>query len=132
MASTLVSMPRSKSLDGGTSSWIRPAIGLAGMVSWGGARVRLALDLGPLAALAVAWGSGYPTNQTDESPSWGVTGGLRLQVALATSRLWGELRVIDWLHAQSLQHEIQPTGIVGSSDLPALEGLASLGWSFAL
>lgn len=132
MASTLVSMPRSQSLDGGTSSWIRPAIGMAGMASWGGPRVRLAIDLGPLAGLTVAWGSGYPHNQTDASPTLGVTGGLRLQLALASSMLWGELRVIDWLRGESLQHEIQPTGIVGSVDLPSLEGLVSLGWSFAI
>ena len=132
VASTLASMPRSKSLDGGTSSWIRPAVGLASTASFGGPRLRLAMDLGPLVGLTVAWGSGYPSNQTDASPTWGVTGGLRLQLALASSRLWGELRVVDWLHAQSLQHEIQPTGIVGSADLPSLEVLLSLGWSFAI
>ena len=132
VASTLVSMPRSHPLDGGTSSWIRPAIGMAGMASLGGSRFRLAIDLGPLAGLTVAWGSGYPHNQTDASPTWGVTGGLRLQLPLTSSMLWGELRVIDWLHAQSLQHEIQPTGIVGSADLPSWEGLVSLGWSFAI
>ena len=132
MASTLVSTPRSKSLDGGASSWMRPALALEGMASWGGPQVRLAIDLGPLAGLTVAWGSGYPANHTDESATWGVTAGLRLQVALASSRLWGELRIIDWLHGESLQHEIKPTGIVGSVDLPSIESLLSLGWSFAL
>ena len=132
MASTLVSMPRSKSLEGGTSSWIRPALGLEGLASWGGPCVQWAMDLGPLVALTVAWGSGYPINQTDESPTWGLTGGLRLQVALASSRLWAELRIIDWLHGESLQHEIQPTGIASLADLPSLEGILSLGWSLGI
>lgn len=131
-ASTFASMPRSKSLAGGTSSWLRPALGVAGMASVGGPRVRLALDIGLLAGLTVAWGSGYPSNHTDASPTWGVTAGLRLSIALTSSRLWAELRIVDWLQPESLQHEVQPTGIVRTVDLPAWEGFASLGWSFAI
>jgi len=132
MASALASMPRSQSLDGGTSSWMRPALALTGTASWGGDRVRLAMDLGALAGFTVAWGSGYPANHMDSSPTWGVTCGLRLQVNLTSSVPWVELRVIDWLHAQGLQHDIQPTGIVSTTDLPPLEAVLSLGWSFAI
>jgi hypothetical protein len=132
MAGALASLPRSESLDGGTSRWIRPAIALTAIASWGSDRVQLAMDLGPLAGLTVAWGSGYPANHTDASPTWGATCGLRLQVNLPSFVPWVELRFVDWLRAQSLQHEILPTGIVGTTDLPAFEGVLSLGWSFAI
>jgi hypothetical protein len=130
LASAFVGLPHDKALAGGISSWVRPALGLAGVASLGGARIRVALDLGLLMGLTVAWGSGYPANRTDAAPTWGASAGLRLYVASA--RLWVELRLIDWLRAESLQHEVQPTGIVRTVDLAAREGLLTLGWSFVL
>jgi hypothetical protein len=132
IASTLVAMPRSKSIDGGTSKWIRPAIGIAGLASWRSNRVQLGLDLGPLIGMTVAWGSGYPTNDTDASITWGLTGGLRMQLVANARSYWIELRVIDWMRTESLQHEVLPSGPSGSVELPSFEGLLSLGWSFAL
>jgi hypothetical protein len=92
----------------------------------------LGLDLGPLLGLTVAWGSGYPANETDTSITWGLTGGLRLQMVADSSRYWIELRVIDWLRTERLQHEVLPSGPSVWATLPSLEGLASAGWSFAL
>jgi hypothetical protein len=132
MASTLVTVPRSTSVDGGTAKWIRPAVGVAGVASWRKSRIQLGLDLGPLLGLTVAWGSDYPTNDTDTSVTWGITAGMRLQMVANSSRYWVELRVIDWLRRESLQHEISPSGPSGSTALPSVEGLLSLGWSFAL
>lgn len=132
MASTLVTMPRSTSIDGGTAKWIRPAIGVAGLASWRSNRVQLGLDLGALLGLTVAWGSDYPTNDTDTSVTWGLTAGLRLQMVANSSRYWVELRMIDWLRKESLQHEVLPSGLSGTTVLPSVEGLLSLGWSFAL
>jgi len=132
MTSTLVTLPRSKTIDAGTSSWIRPAIGIAATATWRANRVQLDLDLGPLVGLTVAWGRNYPTNETDESVTWGLTGGMRLQIPLLSSQAWVELRVIDWLRTEQLQHEVLPTGPSGSATLPSLEGLLSVGWSFAI
>jgi hypothetical protein len=132
MTSVLVTMPRSTSIDGGTAKWIRPAIGLAGLASWRSNRVQLGLDLGALLGLTVAWGSDYPTNETDTSVTWGLTAGLRSQMVANSSRYWIELRVIDWLRTESLRHEVLPSGLSGSTALPSVEGLLSLGWSFAL
>jgi hypothetical protein len=132
MTSTMVSMPRSTSIDGGTSKWIRPAIGVAGLASWRSNRVQLGLDLGPLLGLTVAWGSGFPANETDTSITWGLTGGLRLQMVADSSQYWIELRMIDWLRTERLQHEVLPSGPSVSASLPSLEGLVSAGWSFAL
>jgi RNA polymerase sigma factor (sigma-70 family) len=53
--------------------------------------------------------------------------GLRAQAAAVVA-----VRVIDWLRTESLQHEISPSGPSGSAGLPSVEGLLSLGWSFAL
>ena len=132
MASTLVTLPRSRSLDGGTSKWIRPAMGVAGIATWRSNRVQLSLDLGPLFGLTVAWGNGYPTTESDTSVTWGLTGGFRLQRLAKSSRFWLELRAIDWLRVESLQHEVLPSGPTGSAELPSVEGLLSLGWSFAI
>jgi hypothetical protein len=132
MASTLVAMPRSKSIDGGTSKWIRPAIGIAGLASWRSSRVQLGLDLGPLIGMTVAWGSGYPTNDTDASVTWGFAGGLRMQLFANSWSYWIELRLIDWLRTESLQHEVLPSGPSGSVELPSVEGILSVGWSLEL
>jgi len=132
LASTLVTMPRSKTIDIGTSSWIRPAIGVAGMATWRANRVQVGLDLGPLIGLTVAWGSNYPTNETDASVTWGLTGGFRLHLPFLSSRAWAELRVIDWLRTEQLQHEVLPAGPSGSAELPSVEGLLSVGFSLAI
>ncbi len=131
LASTFVNWPRTQSRSGGTSHWIRPELGFAGVACWRGQRIQLGLDLGPLAGLTVAWGSDYPVNQTDESLTWGWSVGLRLQLGSALTRSWIELRAIDWLRAQSLQQTARPSDRVDSVSLPSWETQLTLGWSLA-
>jgi hypothetical protein len=102
------------------------------MATWRGNRVQVGLDLGPLVGLTVAWGSNYPINETDASVTWGLTGGLRLQLPRLSSRVWVDLRVIEWLRTEQLQHEVLPAGPSGAAELPSVEGLLSVGFSLAI
>ena len=70
-----VSLPRRQTVGSGTSSWVRPALGLAGGVGWPLGRLVLAADAGALAAVTFAWGEGYPSNQNDQALAFGLSAG---------------------------------------------------------
>jgi hypothetical protein len=132
LASTFASLPRARTVGGGTSRWIRPGIGLAGVVSWHSRRLQLSLDLGPLGGLTVAWGEGYPVDQTSQSLTWGWSAGLRGQLVSPSSRFWIDVRAINWLRAQELQHAVQPSGRLDTNSLPSWEAQLMLGWSLSI
>ena len=132
LTSTFVSLPRTQTVGGGTSRWIRPGIGLAGTASWRSRRLQLGLDLGPIVGLTVAWGSDYSVDQTDQSLTWGWSAGLRLQFISASSRFWIDVRALDWLRAQQLRHAAWPSGRLDSVSLPSWEGQLTLGSSLAI
>jgi hypothetical protein len=121
-------LPRSRALGAGTSSWIRPALVLAGRASWRTGRVVLAADLGPVGAVAAAWGSGYPSDLSDRGLAFGVAAGVRLEVADGSARPWIALRAIDWLAPQRLRFDAPPLDPV-TADLPGFEGFLTVGWS---
>jgi hypothetical protein len=124
-------LPRSRIVGAGTSSWIRPALALAGRASWRTGRTVLAADLGPVGALAIAWGSGYPSNLSDRGVAFGVAAGVRLEVADGSTRPWIELRAIEWLAPQRLRFDAPPLEPV-TADLPGFEGFLTIGWSLPL
>ena len=121
-------LPRSRSVAAGSSSWVRPALGVAGTAAWQSARLGLAADLGPLAALTFAWGSGYPSNTGDRAPALGVAAGVRLQMVGGSARPWIELRGVRWLTSQRLRVDSSNTDPV-TAELPAYEAFVTLGWS---
>jgi hypothetical protein len=131
LTSAFVGLPRSRIIADGTSHWVRPGLGVAGMASWQHRRIQLGLDLGPLAGLAVAWGSDYPVNQTAQSLTWGWSSGLRLQVVSTSSRAWIEMRAVNWLRRQRLQHVVLPSGRLDAVDLPSWEAQLTLGFGLA-
>lgn len=124
-------LPRSRDIGGGTSSWIRPALGVAGTFAWPVGRAVVSVDLGPLVAATVAWGSGYPSNRTDQGLSLGLGAGVRLQLGTGASRPWVEVRFARWLTAHKLLFESAIAGAV-TAELPVTEGVLTLGWSLPL
>lgn len=124
-------LPRSRAIGGGTSSWVRPALGVAGLFSWPVGRTVVAADVGPLVAATLAWGSGYPSNRTDQGLSLGLCAGVRLQLGTGPSRPWVEVRFLRWLTAHRLLFESATTGSA-TADLPVTEGVLTLGWSLPL
>jgi hypothetical protein len=131
IASLQAPMPRNQSIGGGTSRWLRTALGLAGALGWRLGAVGLAVDLGPLAAIAIAWGEGYPTDQADQALVFGLSAGLRAQFGAGPSRPWVEVRLIDWLGTQRLRFDTPGTEPI-TADLPTVEGMLILGWSLPL
>jgi len=121
-------LPRSRSVGSGTSSWVRPALGAAGTAAWQGSRLSVAGDLGALAGATFAWGSGYPSNATDAALALGLAAGVRLQLTGGPSRAWVELRAVKWLTAQRLLVDSSTTNPL-AADLPGIEGFLTLGWS---
>lgn len=131
LAAVQATLPRSLSVGGGTSSWIRPALGLAAFFAWPVGATAITADLGPVAAATLAWGSGYPSNRSDQGASLGVCAGLRLQLGSGSSRPWLELRAIRWLTAHRLRFDSAASGPV-TADLPSTEGFFTLGWSLPI
>jgi hypothetical protein len=124
-------LPRDREIGGGTSRWVRPAVGVAGTASWRLGRVAVAADLGPLASVTVAWGSGYPHNRYDRALVLGFSAGLRLLLGPGPSRPWIELRAAEWFGTQRLRFD-SAAGEPVTAELPSLEGLITLGWSLPL
>jgi len=120
--------PRGHSVGGGSPRWVRPMLAAAATATWQTPRIGWAADLGPVAALTFAWGSGYPSNVTDRAPSFGAAAGLRLQLAGGASRPWIDLRGVRWLTLQRLRVDVA-SGAPATEDLPAYEGFLTLGWS---
>jgi hypothetical protein len=121
-------LPRSRSVGGGTSSWFRPALMAAAFFAWPVGASVLSADLGPAVTPTFAWGSGYPSNKTDQALSVGLNAGGRLQLGRGPSRPWLEIRLIRWLTAQRLRFDSTASGPV-TADLPGTEGFLTLGWS---
>jgi hypothetical protein len=124
-------LPRSRMVGEGTSSWIRPALTVAARASWRTGRVVLSGDLGPVGALAIAWGRGYPSNLSDRGFAVGAAAGLRLEIADGSTRPWIELRAIEWFGPQRLRFDAPPLDPM-TADLPAREGFLTVGWSLPL
>ena len=124
-------LPRGHSVGGGSSRWVRPMLAAAASVTWQTPRIGLAGDLGPVAAMTFAWGSGFPSNVTDRAPSFGAAAGLRLQLAGGTSRAWIDVRAIRWLTQQRLRVDVAAAAPT-TEDLPAYEGFLTLGWSLPI
>lgn len=124
-------LPRSHAIGGGTSRWIRPALAVGGTASWRVGRIAIAADLGPVASVTIAWGSDYPSNQTDRAPVLGASAGLRVLLGPGPSRPWIELRAVDWFGTQRLRFD-SALGAPVTAELPALEGSMTLGWSLPL
>ena len=126
-----VSLPRRQTVGSGTSSWVRPALGLAGGVGWPLGRLVLAADAGALAAVTFAWGEGYPSNQNDHALAFGLSAGLRVALATTFARPWVEVRLIGWPTAQRLRFD-EAGSAATVSDLPPVESNLTLGWSLSL
>jgi hypothetical protein len=131
LAAVQATLPRSLTVGGGTSSWIRPALGVAAFFAWPVGATAISGDLGPVAAATVAWGSGYPSNRSDQGASLGVCAGIRLQVGSGSSRPWLELRAIRWLTTHRLRFDPAASGPI-TAELPTTEGFFTLGWSLPI
>ena len=126
IASLQGALPRSRTVGAGTSSWVRPALGLAAAFGWQLRSLVLVADVGPLAGGTFAWGSGYPNNQTDQALVFGASAGLRLQLGEGLSRPWLEVRIVDWPFTQRLRFD-SVAAVRSPPTLPALEGFLTLG-----
>jgi hypothetical protein len=128
IASLQGGLPRSRTVGAGTSRWVRPALGLAGTLGWKVRSLVVVADVGPLAGVTFAWGSGYPDDQTDQALVFGVCAGVRLQLGEGLSRPWLEVRIVDWPLTQRLRID-SAGGAPITANLPVLEGVLTLGWS---
>jgi hypothetical protein len=126
-----LAMPRRQTVGVGTSSWMRPALGVAAGGGWSFGRLALAADAGALAGVTFAWGDGYPSNQNDQALAFGLSGGLRLTLATTVARPWAEVRLVGWPTAQRLRFDAAD-GTSAVSDLPPVELNLTLGWSLSL
>lgn len=95
-ASIVATRPGDVSLAGGSSRWM--VVSLAPVVKgrWTTRWLAAEVDAGPLATLAIGWGSGYDTNHADGRPSFGLTGGLRLLAHGRPFQPWIDARGAFW------------------------------------
>ena len=124
-------LPRNRMVGVGTSTWMRPSLNVAAQAGGRLGRIVLAADLGPTVGLALAWGSGYPSNLSDQTVAFGGAAGLRVELADGPSRPWLQIRVMDWLQAQRLRVDASPSAPV-TENLPKVEGILAIGWSLLL
>ena len=119
-------LPRERTIGGGTSSWVRPALGLAGTAVWQGDRLGVAADLGWLGGATFAWGSGYPSNSNDVALSLGLAAGVRVLLSGGRSIPWLDVRVARWLTAHRLLVD-SSAGTAGHGRATRLRSLRDVG-----
>ena len=123
---------RQVSVGDGTTRWMRVSAGAALEARWAMAMFFLDGEFGGEATLTYAWGQGYVANQSDWSPTWDLTAGIRAGVPWGRIRLWLDLRAIKWLREQSVQINPVTTGTASAANLPPwdAQGAVGIGYVF--
>lgn len=132
LASLAVLAPRDDLVDGGVSRWMRTSVALGVQARTSTHRLLLAADLGMAGAYSAAWGSGYASNKSDASFTWGPMADLRAGLPWGRFRLWIAARASWWVRGQSLQVDAKTVSGSARQDLPSLGVEGALGLSFAL
>jgi hypothetical protein len=92
----------------------------------------VAADLGLAGAYTSAWGTGYATNRTDHSFTWGPVAGARAGIVWGRFLLWTDLRGWRWSQRESVQVDSTASSASASASLPTWEGRWSIGVSYGL
>jgi hypothetical protein len=122
--------PRQRTVGPGTSHFVRPALALMGRMLLPVGRAQLGFDAGLAGGLAVAWGTGYPSNDTRHAFDWGPAGGLRLLSGSGRFRPWLAVHLMVWLRSQSLRYEDLTTGKATATTVSSVEGSIAAGFDF--
>jgi hypothetical protein len=132
LASLQVFAPRDDLLDGGVSHWMRTSAALGVQARTTFKRLLLAADLALAGAFVAAWGSGYVSNKSDASFTWGPMADLRAGIPWGRCRLWIGARAGWWVRAQSMQIDAKTPAGSARHDLPSLDVQGALGLSYLL
>jgi hypothetical protein len=121
---------RQVSVGDGTTRWMRVSAGATLEARWAMPRFSLDGELGGVAALTYAWGQGYVANQSDWSPTWGLTAGIRAGLPWGRTRIWIDMRAVRWLREQSVQIDPVTTGNATTTQLPSWDVQGAVGISY--
>lgn len=132
LAGLAVVAPQDALVDGGVSRWMRTSAVLGGQVRTVFKKLLLAADLGLAGAYVAAWGSGYATNKSDGSFTWGPMADLRVGIPWGRFRLWIGARGDWWVRAQTMQIDAKTNAGSARHDLPSWDVQGSLGVSYVL
>jgi hypothetical protein len=132
LASLALDAPRDLSVDGGVSRWMRTSAALGVQARAMYKRLLLAADLGLAAAYSAAWGSGYASNKSDGSFTWGPVADLRVGIPWGRYRFWIAARTEWWVRPQSVQIDAKTPAGSARHDLPSWDVQAALGASYVL
>ena len=122
--------PREVAVAGGKTLFTRVAASVAVRGGLPLRRFWLSGDAGVAAAYTRAWGSGYDTNQGDQSLTYGVTAGLRGGLPWRRFRIWTGVRIFRWLYGQSVQVDSDDAGSSTIASLPMWDVQWALGASY--
>jgi hypothetical protein len=132
LASLALVAPREVSLDGGNSRWMRTSAALGAQARTVFQKLLFAADFGLAAAYTAAWGSGYASDKTDASYTWGPFADLRAGIPWGRFRLWIEARANWWVRPETMQIDAKTSAGSARHDLPAWDAQGALGASYVL
>ena len=124
--------PRQRTVGPGTSHFVRPTMALIGRILLPVGAAHVGLDAGLAGGLTVAWGTDYPTNDTQHAFDWGPVGGLRMLVGAGRVRPWLAARLMYWVRPQRLRYDDLATGIVTAKTVSPIEGSLAVGCDIEL
>jgi hypothetical protein len=124
--------PRQRSVGPGASHFVRSSMALMGRIFMPAGAVRVDFDVGLAGGLAVAWGSDYPTNDSQHAFDWGPVGGLRVLVGAGRLQPWVGARFMYWARSQRLRYDDLATGNVSAATVSPFEASLVLGCDIEL
>jgi hypothetical protein len=129
----MVPAPQATSVGLAQAHWMRPSLTLTERLRKVGSDLRLDVNLGAVAGLALAWGEGFVADQQDAGVAAGGSAALRVSVVSDTLGPWIELRGRVWLVSQQMAWGAElPDRPARSLDLPVFELELALGASLPL
>lgn len=132
LASLAVDAPRKELVDGGVTRWLRTSAAFGVQARRNRKGHILAVDLALAGAFVPAWGSGYASNKSDGSFTWGPLADLRAGFPWGRTRLWVALRASFWVRPQSLQIDAKTVAGSARHDLPWWDAQVAFGMSYLL
>lgn len=132
LAGLAVVAPQDALVDGGVSRWMRTSVFLGAQARTMYRKLLLAADLALAGAYAAAWGSGYATDKSDGSFTWGPVADLRAGIPWGRFRLWLAVRGQWWVRAQTMQIDAKTNAGSARHDLPSWDVQGALGCSYVL
>jgi hypothetical protein len=132
LACLALDAPRKELVDGGVTRWLRSSAALGVQARSNRKGHILAVDLALAGAFVPAWGSGYASNKSDGSFTWGPLADLRAGFPWGRARLWVALRANIWVRPQSLQIDAKTSTGSARHDLPWWDAQVALGMSYLL